>query len=66
MIIIIMYLYLYHIQQLPYILLLCASCDLRNFNKNKQKYLKSIKPAKNTKKYKKTKIINLSIVLFWY
>jgi len=50
-----MYLYLYHIQQLPYILLLCASCDLRNFNKNKQKYLKSIKPAKNTKKYTKNK-----------
>lgn len=34
-----------------YILLVCASCDLRNFNKNKQKIPKKYK---TNEKYKKT------------
>lgn len=48
------YVYLQQQQQFTiYILLVCASCDLRNFNKNKQKIPKKYK---TNEKYKKTKI----------
>jgi len=48
-----------------YILLLCASCDLRNFNKNKQKIPKKYKTNEKYKKNNKNQQKNMNTMHFY-